>query len=121
MHWGEEYTTNPSSNQKQVAKDLSEMGVNLIIGNHAHSIQPVEMIGDTLVFLKRPDDKEEVKAIITNLVYFNSFLEVTNYYDMKRIYLEDTTKDEYINLMKKFYSDEEVEKYGVVAIEFKII
>ena len=40
---------------------------------------------------------------------------------MKRIYLEDTTKDEYINLMKKFYSDEEVEKYGVVAIEFKII
>ena len=50
MHWGEEYTTNPSSNQKQVAKDLSEMGVNLIIGNHAHSIQPVEMIGDTLVF-----------------------------------------------------------------------
>ena len=78
-------------------------------------------IGDTLVFLKRPDDKEEVKAIITNLVYFNSFLEVTNYYDMKRIYLEDTTKDEYINLMKKFYSNEEVEKYGVVAIEFKII
>lgn len=78
-------------------------------------------IGDTLVFLKRPDDKEEIKAIITNLVYFNSFLEVTNYYDMKRIYLEDTTKDEYINLMKNFYSDEEVEKYGVVAIEFKII
>ena len=50
MHWGEEYTTNPNSNQKQVAKELSEMGVNLIIGNHAHSIQPVEMINDTLVF-----------------------------------------------------------------------
>ena len=26
------------------------MGVNLIIGNHAHSLQPVEMINDTLVF-----------------------------------------------------------------------
>lgn len=50
MHWGEEYTTNPSSNQKQVAKELSDMGVNLVIGNHAHSLQPVEMIGDTLVF-----------------------------------------------------------------------
>ena len=50
MHWGEEYTTNPSSNQKQVANDLSKMGVNLIIGNHAHSLQPVEMINDTLVF-----------------------------------------------------------------------
>ena len=50
MHWGEEYTVNPSSNQKQVAKELSNMGVNLVIGNHAHSIQPVEMINDTLVF-----------------------------------------------------------------------
>lgn len=50
MHWGEEYTTNPSVGQKQIAKDLSGLGVDLIIGNHAHSIQPVEMIDDTLVF-----------------------------------------------------------------------
>lgn len=50
MHWGEEYTTNPNNNQKEVAKELSEMGVNLVIGNHAHTIQPVEMVGDTLVF-----------------------------------------------------------------------
>ena len=50
MHWGEEYTTYPNSSQKSIAKELSEMGVNLIIGNHAHSIQPVEMIDDTLVF-----------------------------------------------------------------------
>ena len=50
MHWGEEYTTNPSSNQRGVAKDLADMGVNLVIGNHAHSLQPVEMVGDTLVF-----------------------------------------------------------------------
>lgn len=50
MHWGEEYTTTPNTSQKNIAKELSDMGVNLIIGNHAHSLQPVEMIGDTLVF-----------------------------------------------------------------------
>ena len=50
MHWGEEYTTYPSSGQKAIAKYLSSLGVNLVIGNHAHSIQPVEMIDDTLVF-----------------------------------------------------------------------
>lgn len=77
-------------------------------------------VGDTLVFLKRPDDIESIRATITNLVYFNSFEEVVDYYEMRRIYLENATKDEYINLMKKFYSDEEVEKYGVVAIEFKL-
>ena len=40
---------------------------------------------------------------------------------MKRVYLENTSKEDYINLMKRFYSDEEVSKYGVVAIEFKLI
>ena len=50
MHWGEEYTANPNASQKEIAKYLSDLGANLIIGNHAHSLQPVEMIGDTLVF-----------------------------------------------------------------------
>jgi ASC-1-like (ASCH) protein len=78
-------------------------------------------IGDKLVFLKRPDDIESISATVTNLVYFDSFIDVTNYYDMKRIYLDNTSKEDYINLMKRFYSDEEVSKYGVVAIEFKLI
>lgn len=50
MHWGEEYTTYPNTSQKNIAKYLSSLGVDLVIGNHAHSIQPVEMIDDTLVF-----------------------------------------------------------------------
>lgn len=77
-------------------------------------------IDDTLVFLKRPDDKEEIKATVTNLVYFNNFLEVVDNYDMKRIYLDNTSKEDYINLMKRFYNDEDVSKYGVAAIEFKL-
>ena len=78
-------------------------------------------IGDSLVFLKRPDEVEKISAKVTNLLYFKDFLDVVNYYDMERIYLKDTTKDEYVELMKKFYSDEEVNKYGVVAIEFEKI
>ena len=50
MHWGQEYTTLPDESQKRIANYLSSLGVNLIIGNHAHSIQPVEMINNTLVF-----------------------------------------------------------------------
>lgn len=50
MHWGEEYTTYPNTSQKTIAKFLASEGVNLVIGNHAHSIQPVEMIDNTLVF-----------------------------------------------------------------------
>ena len=77
-------------------------------------------VGDTLVFLRRPDDIDSIKATITNLVYLNSFEDVFNKYEMKRVYLENTSKEDYINLMKRFYSDEEVSKYGVVGIEFKL-
>lgn len=78
-------------------------------------------VGDKLLFLKRPDEVEELSAIIKNLVYFNNFSEVVDKYAMERLYLSNTTKDEYIALMRKFYSDEEVAKYGVVAIEFELI
>ena len=49
MHWGNEYTHKPTEEQKRIAKYLSELGVNLIIGCHPHVIQPVDYVGDTLV------------------------------------------------------------------------
>lgn len=77
-------------------------------------------VGDTLIFLRRPEEIDKITATVTNLVYFDSFSDVTDYYDMKRIYLENTSKEDYINLMKRFYNDEEVKRDGVVAIEFKL-
>jgi len=49
MHWGEEYTHEPTTVQKNQAKYLSSLGVNLIIGSHPHVIMPVDYINDTLV------------------------------------------------------------------------
>ena len=49
MHWGEEYTHTPTSGEKEKAKYLASLGVNLIIGCHPHVIQPMDYIGDTLV------------------------------------------------------------------------
>lgn len=78
-------------------------------------------IGDKLLFLKRPDDIYTLSAVIKNLVYFKDFSEVVDNYSMERLYLSNTTRDEYISLMKEFYSDDEVIKNGVVAIEFELI
>ena len=75
-------------------------------------------VGDTLIFINRGDEDEKIKAKVTALVHFNDFAEVLDYYKMERLYLKETTKEEYLELMSKFYSDEEVKKYGVVAIEF---
>ena len=49
MHWGTEYMTYPTEEQKSIAKYLSNLGVDLIIGCHPHVVEPIEYIGDTLV------------------------------------------------------------------------
>ncbi|PEL82526.1 CapA family protein [Bacillus wiedmannii] len=42
MHWGKEYTFTPTNEQKDLAQYLSDLGVDVVIGNHPHVIQPVE-------------------------------------------------------------------------------
>ena len=49
MHWGEEFSNVLNKSQKEIAKYLSDLGVNIIIGSHPHVVQPIEYIGDTLV------------------------------------------------------------------------
>lgn len=49
MHWGVEYTHNPTEYEKDMANFLAELGVDIIIGTHPHVIQPVTWIDDTLV------------------------------------------------------------------------
>lgn len=49
MHWGIEYTHDPTEYEKDMAKYLASLGVDVIIGTHPHVIQPVTWIDDTLV------------------------------------------------------------------------
>ena len=78
-------------------------------------------VGDTLVFLKRPLEDEIIKAKVTKLEYYPNFKELVKNYDIERLYLKEFTKSEYLDALATFYTDEEQEQYGVVAISFKII
>lgn len=49
MHWGVEYTHEPTAYEKDMAEYLSSLDVDIIIGTHPHVIQPIEWIDDTLV------------------------------------------------------------------------
>jgi len=42
MHWGIEYKTTASDEQKELADFLFENGVDVILGNHPHVIEPME-------------------------------------------------------------------------------
>ncbi|MEG2620805.1 MAG: CapA family protein [Bacilli bacterium] len=73
MHWGEEYYTNETAGQREIANYLSSLGVNLIVGNHSHLIQPVQMVNDTLVFyslgnfISAQDTKDKLTGALINL------------------------------------------------------
>lgn len=50
MHWGEEYSEEPDSNQKSLAKTLVSAGVDVIIGGHPHVVQPATWLTGTNQF-----------------------------------------------------------------------
>jgi poly-gamma-glutamate synthesis protein (capsule biosynthesis protein) len=44
IHWGVEYQGFPSARQRMLAETLAAAGADLIVGHHAHVLQPVEWI-----------------------------------------------------------------------------
>ncbi len=50
LHWGHEYLTYPSNEQVSFARSLIDAGADVIIGHHAHRIQPVERYKNGVIF-----------------------------------------------------------------------
>lgn len=44
LHWGEENTFAPTDQQVALAKKMAKWGVDLIIGTHPHTIQPIQWV-----------------------------------------------------------------------------
>ncbi|RZS41077.1 poly-gamma-glutamate synthesis protein (capsule biosynthesis protein) [Herbihabitans rhizosphaerae] len=50
LHWGTEFVHEPTADQRDTARRvLADPNVDLIIGHHAHVVQPIEKIGDKWV------------------------------------------------------------------------
>lgn len=67
MHWGEEYQTKPTNEQKELANFLFENGVDIILGSHPHVLQ--EMENKTIIL---PDGNEKNGFVIYSLGNFMS-------------------------------------------------
>ena len=44
MHWGEEYQLEPNESQLKIAQFLANEGVDIIFGDHPHTIQPIDIL-----------------------------------------------------------------------------
>lgn len=49
-HWGTEYVLEETSVQQDWAEFFAQNGADLILGTHPHVIEPIEWVGDTLVY-----------------------------------------------------------------------
>ena len=41
IHWGTEYKTTPNGWQKKIGQQLCDLGIDVIVGGHAHVLQPI--------------------------------------------------------------------------------
>ena len=67
-------------------------------------------VGDKLVFLDM-DEKSNIETIIEELSYYKDAKEMIKYYSIEEIYLKGYTKEYFLDLLKRFYSEEEQRKY----------
>lgn len=84
MHWGTEYRTEPTDEQKRQAEYLASLGADIIIGTHPHVIEPITYIDDTLVIYSLGNF---ISAQSTNNDY-NTMVELMSMVDVVK-----TTKD----------------------------
>jgi ASC-1-like (ASCH) protein len=75
-------------------------------------------VGDFIKFINRVTN-EEITTLVKGLYYYESFDELYRHFDKVSIgYDEDEDVDP--NDMSQYYSNEDIEKYGVVGIEIKV-
>ena len=75
-------------------------------------------VGDSIKFINRVTE-EELTALVKGLYYYESFDELYKHFDKISIGY-DLEDDADPNDMSQYYSNEDIENYGVVGIEIEV-
>lgn len=93
FHWGVEYTTQVTSRQKELAHLAIDAGADLIIGNHPHWIQPLEIYNNKLIVYAHGNfifdqmwSEETKKGVIGEYFFYNGELIDADY---TSVYIQD--------------------------------
>lgn len=124
MHWGTEFTFTPNNEQKEMAEFLNSLGVDIIMGSHSHSIQPIDIIGDdnkTLVyysmgnFVSHDDDiarTEKGYETFDNAYQFGLLSKVRLEYDNNNIEFKEIKTIPIVNYFDKNKTNFELIPYS---------
>lgn len=76
VHWGNEYTSQPTELQKMIAKSLVDAGADVVVGSHPHWVQDIDYINGKPVFYSlgnfvfdQPWSEETKHGLAVRLIY----------------------------------------------------
>ncbi len=78
-------------------------------------------VGDIITFQKEPELTEDFNCIVKDLVYFDSFDEMVKTLPLEKIGFKTETVQEVVEIYHQFYSVEDENRYGVVAIKVEVL
>lgn len=73
-------------------------------------------LGDEIEFLKLPDLNDKLRVKVCGLLRYNSFSDLFKDFDISILADKSMSKEELLNVLQEFYTQEEQEKYGVLGI-----
>ncbi len=99
MHWGVEYNQDITAEQKDQANFLADLGVDLVIGNHSHCLEPIEWIDDTLVIYSLGNFISNQIDLYSSIGY-KGVIGALAMMDVKKTINADASKDININNLR---------------------
>ena len=76
-------------------------------------------LGDIIEFAKSDDEK--FKAEVIGLLRYNSFADLFEDFDISILADSSMTKQELLEVLGEFYSEEKQAEFGVIGIRIKLI
>ena len=101
--------------------DLIKDGTKIYEGRLNDEKRQLIDVGDVITFKREPELKDSFNAIVKDLVYFDSFEEMANTLPLQKVGFETETPNEVVDIYHQFYSIEDENKYGVVAIKVEVL
>jgi poly-gamma-glutamate synthesis protein (capsule biosynthesis protein) len=105
VHWGEEYQAFPAVWQREFAKQMIDVGADLVVGNHSHWAQPVEIYNNKLIiyshgnFVFDQEWSQETKTgFIAKHTFFNKRVIDSQ---LIPVFIKDYSQPEFLEGVKK--------------------
>ena len=78
-------------------------------------------VGDRIIFKKEPDLFEGVIVTVEQIKRFNSFYKMAETLSLKSLGYPDKNAEQIADMYHKIYSEDDEQKYGVVAFKIKLV